>query len=111
MVSKVIITKFAQNQLRQYLKYILEQFKSTQAAKAVKEDALETKKQLLAVSDSLKYCDDSELKDLGYKTIHFNKHNYFFVYSVRDNIAYIEAVYHDLQDYENLFKKDVLKQR
>jgi len=33
MVSKIIITKFAQNQLRQYLKYILEQLKSTQAAK------------------------------------------------------------------------------
>ena len=109
MVSRVSITKFAQEQFRSYVEYILRQFKSKQAAAAVRDDAKATKKKLLDVAESLKYCDDPVLKELGYRTIHFDKHDYFFVYSVIGSVANIEAVYHDLQDYENLFKSDVLK--
>lgn len=108
MVSRVSIAKFAQEQFRSYVEYILGRFKSKQAA-AVRDDAKATKKKLLDVAESLKYCDDPVLKELGYRTIHFDKHDYFFVYSVIGSVANIEAVYHDLQDYENLFKSDVLK--
>lgn len=108
MVSRVSITKFAQEQFRSYVEYILRRFKSKQAA-AVRDDAKVTKEKLLDVAESLKYCDDPVLKELGYRTIHFDKHDYFFVYSVIGSVANIEAVYHDLQDYENLFKSDVLK--
>lgn len=108
MVSKVVITKFAQKQFREYIEYILNRFKNRQAATAVREDAKLTKARLLDVAESLKYCDDPVLCDLGYKTIHFGKHDYFFVYSVTGDVANIEAVYHDLQDYENLFKSEIL---
>ena len=108
MVSKVVITRRAQQHLRSYVGYILRQFKNKQAADAVMKDARETRDALLNVADSLAYCPDPELAALGYKTIHYRKHAYFFVFEVRNNIAYVEAVYHDLQDYENIFKSDVL---
>ena len=109
MVSNVEITDFALNQLDEYVGYIIEKFKNDQAAKSVLEDARFTKNELLNVADSLKYCEDSKLKELGYKTIHFRKHRYFFVYRIVNETAFIEAVYHDLQDYENIFIKDVVE--
>jgi plasmid stabilization system protein ParE len=109
MVSNVEITDFALNQLDEYVGYIIEKFKNDQAAKSVLEDARFTKNELLNVADSLKYCEDSKLKELGYKTIHFRKHRYFFVFRIVNETAFIEAVYHDLQDYENIFIKDVVE--
>ena len=108
MVSKVVMTRKAQAQLRDYVRYIRFHLKNSQAASSVMADARKTKAALLNVADSLKYCDYEELKDLGYKTIHFHTHNYFFVFEVRGSTAFIVAVYHDLQDYENLFKSEVL---
>ena len=108
MVLKVVMTKYAYNQLKQYIGYIKEQFKSEQAASAVLEDARDTNEALKNVAESLKYCDDPELKALGYRTIHFKRHRYFYVYEVKKKKAYIEAVYHDLQDYENIFKSTFL---
>ncbi len=108
MISKVVITRKAQGQLREFIGYIRRQYKNEQAAKAVMADARNTQNMLIDVGESLAYCPDPILAAYGYKTIHFQKHRYFFVFEIRGNIAYIEAVYHDLQDYENIFKSDVL---
>ena len=108
MISRVVMTRRAQQQLRRIIRYIHIKFKNIQAEKAVLADARKTRDRLVDVAESLKYCDDPELRELGYRTIHFRNHNYFFVYEVRGTTAYIEAVYHDLQDYEQLFKKEVL---
>ena len=108
MISKVVMTRRAQDHLRKFIGYIRKQFKNEQAAKAVMADAKETRNALLLVAESLSYCPDPELAALGYKTIHFKKHRYFFVFEIRCGTVIIEAVYHDLQDYENAFKSDVL---
>ena len=47
MVSDVRMTRLAQNQLSQYIGYIKQQFRNPQAAKAVAQDARETKAALL----------------------------------------------------------------
>ena len=47
MVSDVRMTRLAQNQLSQYIGYIKQQFQNPQAAKAVAQDARETKAALL----------------------------------------------------------------
>ena len=109
MVSKVIMTRFAQRQLSDHLAYLIHQFRSPQAYKSVKEDAKKTRDALLMAADMLALCKDPDLAALGYRTIHFRTHRYFFVYTVEDDTARIDAVYHDLQDYENLFKADVLE--
>ncbi len=108
MVSNVVITRRAQYQLDSYVLYLLMEKSSQQAAKALVADARKTKEALLNIEGSLGRCADEELKALGYQKIHFRNHAYFFIYRIIDNVAYIEAVYHELQDYENLFKTEVL---
>ena len=50
-----------------------------------------------------------ELRNAGYRVIHLNRHRYFFVYQMKDaDTVYIAAMYHDLQDYEALFKSENL---
>lgn len=108
MISKVQMTRLAQSQLAQHVGYIKNKFKNPQAAKAITTDAKETKVALLNVAESLDYCKDPDLRTLGYRIIFFRRHRYLFVYSIRRNIAYVEATYHELQDYENTFKGEVL---
>ena len=108
MVSKVRMTRLAQSQLSQHVGYINNKFRNPQAAKAVTTDAKETKAALLNVAESLDFCKDPDLRALGYRIIYFRRHRYLFVYSVRGNIAYVEATYHELQDYENTFREEVL---
>lgn len=107
MVSKVIITRKAQKQLAAFVGYIIRAFQNKQAAKLLIEDSKLTKKRLLDVAESLPLCKDSELAALGYKTIHFKSHRYLFVFEIRGSTAFVEAVYHELQDYENIFKSEV----
>lgn len=56
------------------------------------------------VAGSLKLCDDSVLRLKGYRTIHFQKHKYLMVYTIDDDRAYVEGIYHDLQDYEGILR-------
>ena len=105
MVSNVIITNRAQRQLEDYIAYVLLIKENPQAATSILDDALATRDILINVADSLKLCDDEELRSLGYRKISFHKHDYLYLYRVIEDTAYIEAVYHELQDYENLFKE------
>lgn len=107
MVSEVIITELAQNQLDSFIEYLLFDLSSPQAAKSLKEDALLTADTLINVADTLSYCYDEDLKSLGYRIIHFLKHKYLYMYRIIGNTAYIEAIYHQLQDYENTFKNEI----
>ena len=45
-----------------------------------------------------------KLRELGYRTFHFKNHRYFMMYKVIGNIARIDGIYHDLQDYENILR-------
>ncbi|MBQ9038690.1 MAG: type II toxin-antitoxin system RelE/ParE family toxin [Clostridia bacterium] len=102
------MTRLAQSQLSQYIGYIRRQFRNPQAAKAVAQDARETKAALLQSAESLQLCPDPDLRAMGYRVIRFRRHRYLFIYSIREDIVYIEATYHELQDYENTFKNEVL---
>ena len=108
MVSDVRMTRLAQNQLSQYIGYIKQQFRNPQAAKAVAQDARETKAALLITAESMALCRDPDLRALGYRLIFFRNHRYLFIYSIHDNVIYIEATYHELQDYENIFREKLL---
>ena len=104
MAYKIIITHSAQNQLDAAIHYILNVLQNEQAALSVMEDAEKTGHRLSYAAGSLKLCDDPELRALGYRMIHFKNHNYFMLYRIEDNTVYVDAIYHDLQDYENMFK-------
>lgn len=99
---KVVITRDAKAHLAQILYYIRRDLGNEQAARNVKDDISETKTRLSHIAGSLKLCENTCLRDLGYRTIHLKHHNYFMLYRIQDSIVYVDAIYHDLQDYENI---------
>lgn len=49
----------------------------------------------------------SKLKKNGYHAIHFMRHRYLMLCRIEGTTAYVDAVYHQLQDYENTFADEL----
>ena len=94
---KVVITDAAKQRLKLYLSYIRNVLQNPQAARAVREDAKETKKKLATVADTLKYMDNPQLS--MYKKIYFLRHDYVMIFRIVDNVVFVEWIYHELQNY------------
>jgi len=107
MAYRVIITSHAKHQLEMYIAYTLSEFGNFQAARAIRDDARETKKRLSNVADSLPLCEDKILAKNGYRRIMFARHNFFMVYRINNDTIIVEAMYHELQDYESVFIKQM----
>lgn len=101
MVYEVFITIDAENDLNQFVRYLLFEKHSEQAARNLLNDFELTKQNLQRVAGSLKDCENPRLKELGYKRINFTAHRYFMLYRVEENRAIIDGIFHELQDYEN----------
>lgn len=102
MEFKVVLTSQAQLDFKNITHYLLYELKSEQATISVTDDMENTIKRLSYMASRLKLCDDPRLRDLGYRTIHFKRHNYFMLYRIQDDVVYIDAIYHDLQNYEDI---------
>jgi len=103
MAYRVIITPAAKRQLEMYIAYTLSEFKNLQAARAIMDDARETKKRLSNVAGNLALCEDEILARNGYRKIMFAKHGFFMVYRIDNNTVVVDGMYHELQDYESVF--------
>ena len=53
----------------------------------------------------LSLCRDEVLAKNGYHRISFRKHNFFIVYRIDGNVAIVDGMYHELQDYESTFSQ------
>ena len=104
---EVIISPHALAQLNEYIDYIQYTLLNNQAADAVWKDALETADKLETMAGSLHYCSNPRLKKLGYKPMLFLHHSYVMLLRIDGKTAYVEAIYHQLQDYENSFEKEL----
>lgn len=100
----VILTDKAESQASEILDYIFFKLENPQAALSVEQDMKETAKRLSHVAGSLKLCDDSKLRELGYHAIHLKRHNYFMLYKIVGKQVFITDIYHDLQDYEGILR-------
>ena len=103
----VIISPKALSQLESYIDYIQFTLFNEQAAESVWQDAIETSKRLQNVAGSLLPCKHPKLKSLGYRPIFFIKHRYVMLYRIDNNTAYVDAIYHQLQDYENTLAEEL----
>ena len=103
MTYKVVITSFAKRQLEMYIAYTVSEFKNIQAARAIRDDAKLTKEKLSIAAGSLPLCENEILSKNGYRRISFPNHDFFMVYRIDGNKAVVDAMYHGLQDFENLF--------
>lgn len=104
MEYEVILTAQAKKHFREIINYLLYELESQQAASSIADDFADTIAHLSYMAGSLKFCDDSTLRAKGYRTIHFKLHKYLMVYTVDDARVYVEGIYHDLQDYENILR-------
>ena len=104
MVSyEVIISPKALSQLDSYIRYVRDTLFNPIAAESIWRDAKKTQKTLERIAVSLKLCGHPTLHELGYHIIKFEKHDYAMLYRVEGETAYVDGIYHMMQDYENLF--------
>ncbi|HJC75511.1 MAG TPA: type II toxin-antitoxin system RelE/ParE family toxin [Candidatus Mediterraneibacter faecavium] len=101
MDYEVILTTDAENDLNEFLEYLLFEKQSEQAAKNLLDDFEQTMQTLQMVAGSLKDCENPRLRERGYKRIDFISHRYFMLYRIEGNKAIIDSIFHELQDYEN----------
>ncbi len=101
MDYKVLTTSDAEADLEGFIRYLLYEKKSEQAATNVLNDFEATKQTLSKVAGSLKLCDNPKLSVLGYRRINFMSHRYFLLYRIEGETAVVDNIFHELQDYEN----------
>ena len=101
MDYKVVITIDAENDLDQFINYLIYEKKSLQSANNLLDDFDSIIESLTHIAGSLKLCDNPRLRKLGYRRINFLKHRYFMLYRIVDNIVIVDNIFHELQDYEN----------
>lgn len=101
MVYNVVVTIDAEEDLNRYIKYLLFDKGSDQAARNVLNDFEATIESLKNVAGSLKLCDNQRLKELGYHRINFHSHRYFMLYRIEGSNVFVDNIFHELQDYEN----------
>ena len=105
MVYNVEMTERAKEQLDAFVRYLVLDLKNPQAASNLLDDAVDTEESLAFVAGSIPYCSDPDLQKREIRKIRFAKHRYLWLYRVEDDTAYVMAMYHELQDYENIFKR------
>ena len=101
MDYRVVVTKDAEADLNKFIKYLIVEKKSLQAAQNVLDDYDATIESLKNVAGSLKLCDNPRLRELGYRRINFLNHRYFMMYRVVGDMVYVDNIFHDLQDFES----------
>lgn len=104
MDYNVLVTQDAEENLNNYIWYLIYEKGNRQAAKNVLDDFEATKDCLKKVAGSLKDCENPRLRMLGYKRINFIKHRYFMLYRIVEGEVIVDAIFHELQDYENKMK-------
>lgn len=100
---KVIIAPEALEQLNACVRYIRCTLLNPSAAESVYNDAIETGAELAKVAGRLRFCDNEKLRHYGYRTITFRHHQYLMIYRTEERVAYVDGIFHQKQDYENLF--------
>ena len=101
MTYKVVVTRDAEEDLDNFIKYLIIEKKNMQAAENVLDDYDATIESLKHVAGSLKLCDNPRLRQLEYRRINFLNHRYFMLYRIVDQIVFVDNIFHELQDYEN----------
>lgn len=106
MAYKVVLSDRASEQLDSYVQYLAVRLGNTQAASNLLDDALDTSEALSYVAGGLPFCADPDLRRREIRKMLFTRHRYLWLYRIEGNTVQIKAMYHELQDYENIFRKE-----
>ena len=100
MDYKVVVTRDAEEDLDRFIKYLIFDKESLQAAENVLNDFEATIESLRYVAGNLKLCDNPRLQQLKYRRINFLNHRYFMLYRIEDNVVFVDNIFRELHDYE-----------
>ena len=100
MTYEVVLTKDAENDLDNFILYLLFEKHSKHAAANVLQDFENTNRSLEKIASSLKLCDNLRLRKLGYRRINFERHRYFMLYRIEGERIIVDNIFHELQDFE-----------
>ena len=100
---KVVVTDDVQDDLDNFVYYLLVEKLSRQAAKAVLDDYDETIEELSKVAGALKPLEDLELTD--YRKIRLRRHNYYLLYRLCGDTVIVDRMFHGLQDIDRVMKE------
>ena len=95
MDFKVIISQNAAEQLESILDYLVYKLHSPQT----EVEAAYTQLQYMA--KSMPYCYDRYLLAKGYRKWPLSKHDYVLLYQVKDNVVYVNGIFHMLENYRS----------
>ena len=98
----VIVTEDVQNDLDNYVYYLLAEKLNEQAARALLDDYDETVDILSGIAGSLRNLEDPELS--MYKKIRLQRHDYYLLFRIVDDYAIVDRMFHDLQDIDKALK-------
>ena len=101
MEYKIVIMEDAEEDLDKFVRYLLLEKKSEQAARNLLDDFESTIVSLSHIAGSLKECENPRLKELGYRRINFMTHRYFMLYRIDGDTVFVDNIFHELQDYES----------
>ena len=101
MAYNVLVSSDAQEDLSNYLLYLIFEKRNRQAAKSVNEDFLNTKEVLADVADIFHSEECLRDEKFEYRKIHFKKHSYYLMYHIDGDKVIIDHMYHDLQNIKN----------
>ena len=101
---KVISTRSVEQDLDNFVYYLLVVKLNDQAAIALLDDYDETIDELSKVAGSLKELEDPELVKEGYRKIRLRRHSYYLLYRLQGDTAVVDRMFHDLQDLDKAMK-------
>lgn len=99
---EVIVTSDVENDLDNFVYYLLVEKLNEQAANALLDDYDETIDELKDVAGALKPLDDLDLTE--YRKIRLRRHDYYLLYRLDGNTAIVDRMFHDLQDLDKTMK-------
>ena len=99
----VEITDRAQDHFRGHIGYILHKLKNQDAAWNLRDALSRTVVELSDHPETAQLCVDGALRGFGYRMKMVLDTRYLCICRIEGNTVWIEGIYHELQDYENLF--------
>ncbi|MBO4908828.1 MAG: type II toxin-antitoxin system RelE/ParE family toxin [Lachnospiraceae bacterium] len=97
MEYKVVVTSDAEEDLSNFLFYLIFVIRNPQAAHNVNEDYLTTINLLKTVAGTMKIAESFSNDWVIYRKISFRKHRYYMLYRIDDDTVFIDHIFHELQ--------------
>ena len=98
------VTERAMDHFRGHIGYIVHRLCNPDAAWRLRDALEEAVLELADHPETAPYCVDPALRGFGYRKKLIGGTRYLCVCRVEGDTVWIEGIYHELQDYEQLFK-------